>query len=549
VAGGGIAGIAAALSGARHGLKVALIQDRPVLGGNNSSEIRVPLLGSHQNLRYPNAGAITRSLDSKISFRSGAKTPPDVLENRWQAVDAKREKMLRSEENITLFLEHRVIGAEVKDGRILSVVAQQTSTGVQKRIQGKWFADCTGDGCVGYHAGADFEMTLKQHLGSTNRWYFRNTGKAVTVPSYPWALNLTDKPFVSRKQGTDVRCFGGPFWESGCNRHPILEMERVRDTNFRAMYGAIDTLKNIDKRYPNHDLAWAAYVCGKRESRRLLGDVVLTREHLLDDRKFEDGCVSLSFPLDLHVPDERYQKGFEGEEFNTRCLFVHYPGYHNRNFYLPYRCLYSRSIDNLFMAGRDISVSHEGLGAVRVMRTCGIMGEVVGMAASICGNRNTTPRGVYENHLDELKKLIGEVREPEPRTDVKIGIGGKSRRTSDDDKKYDISELSDELKGLSTVTISRGAMRNPAPGFKFKISEDSEVYLAVHDRGGYTPPKDWKKTDMKLKWETKETDAVYVRSFKKGEVVVPWHSGTLGSYYGAPNMAFVKDGKVSKCGR
>jgi len=375
---------------------------------------------------------------------------------------------------------------------------------------------------VGYHAGADFEMTLKQHLGSTNRWFFHDSGKPVTLPSYPWALNLTDKPFVSRKQGTDVRCLGGPFWESGCNRHPILEMERVRDTNFRAMYGAVDALKN------NHDLAWAAYVCGKRESRRLLGDVVLTREHLLDDQQFDDGCVPLSFPLDLHVPDERYQEGFEGDEFNTRCLFVHYPGWHNKNtspFYVPYRCLYSRNIDNLFMAGRDISVSHEGLGAVRVMRTCGIMGEVVGMAASICGNRRTTPRGVYENHLDELKKLIGEVREPEPRTDVKIGIGGQSRRSSDDDKKYDISELPDELKGLSTVTISRGSLRDPAPGFLFNISEESDVYIAVHDRGGYTPPKDWKKTDMKLKWPPAETDTVYVRSFEQGEVVVPWHSG------------------------
>lgn len=107
-------------------------------------------------------------------------------------------------------------------------------------------------------------------------------------------------------------------------------------------------------------------------------------------------------------------------------------------------------------------------------------------------------------------------------------------------------ELPDELKGLSTVTISRGDMKEPAPGFKFKVSEDSDVYLAVHNRGGYRPPKDWEKTDMKLKWSRAETDTVYKRSFKKGEVVVPWHSGTLGSNYGVPNMAFIKSGKVEK---
>lgn len=136
--------------------------------------------------------------------------------------------------------------------------------------------------------------------------------------------------------------------------------------------------------------------------------------------------------------------------------------------------------------------------------------------------------------------------EPELQTDVKIGIGGQSRRTSDDNKKYDMIELPDELKGLSTVTISRGNMKEPAPGFKFRLSEDSDVYIAVHDRGGYMPPKGWNKTDMKLKWSRAETDTVYKRSFKKDEVVVPWHSGTLGSNYGVPNMAFIKSGKVEK---
>ncbi len=141
-------------------------------------------------------------------------------------------------------------------------------------------------------------------------------------------------------------------------------------------------------------------------------------------------------------------------------------------------------------------------------------------------------------------KGIGEMSVPKPQTDVKIAIGGQTRRSSD---QYDLTDLPDKLKGLSSVTISRGNGNLPAPGFKFRISEDSDVYIAVHDRGGYRPPKDWEKTDMKLKWSRSETDTLYKRSFKKGEVVVPWHSGTHSSNYGVPNMAFVKSGKVSKC--
>jgi hypothetical protein len=134
-------------------------------------------------------------------------------------------------------------------------------------------------------------------------------------------------------------------------------------------------------------------------------------------------------------------------------------------------------------------------------------------------------------------------------TDIEIGVGGKSRRASDDDKKYDILEISDELKGLSTATIPRGGGNQPAPGFAFTIDKDSEVYIAVHDRGGYKPPEGWMKTDMILKWrpEFDETDTVYTKSFSKGVVEVPGHSGKTGSIFGVPNMAFIKSGKVEKC--
>ncbi|MCX6896202.1 MAG: FAD-dependent oxidoreductase, partial [Verrucomicrobia bacterium] len=218
--------------------------------------------------------------------------------------------------------------------------------------------------------------------------------------SFPGRTN-----YVGHPQRMGLKALGGWFWESGFKRDPIAEVEWMRDHNFRAMYGAWDTLKNVDKLYPNHKLGWAAFIAGKRESRRLLGDVVLAGDDFRTNRVWADASFPCSWSIDLHLPDPKFQKGHEGEEFISKATDganYKYKG----PYWAPYRCLYSRNIPNLFMAGRDISVTHEALGAVRVMRTCGMMGEVVGMAASLCKQHETSPRGVYENHLDDLKKLM-----------------------------------------------------------------------------------------------------------------------------------------------
>jgi len=175
----------------------------------------------------------------------------------------------------------------------------------------------------------------------------------------------------------------------------------------RAMYGAWDALKNVDKLYPNHRIGWAAFIAGKRESRRLLGEVILTPDDFRTSRVFTDGCFPCSWGIDLHAPDKAFQKGNEGDEFISN--YTHGKGYDYQGpYWAPYRCLYSRNIKNLFMAGRDISVTHEGLGPVRVMRTCGMMGEIVGKAAWICVRHETSPRGVYEKHLALLNELMAQ---------------------------------------------------------------------------------------------------------------------------------------------
>ncbi len=173
------------------------------------------------------------------------------------------------------------------------------------------------------------------------------------------------------------------------------------------MYGAWDTLKNMDKLYPNHRLAWAAFIAGKRESRRLLGDVLLTGDDFRQGRVFEDGCFPCTWHIDLHMPHPDFAGGHGIDAFISKCTTGREYSY-KRPYWAPYRCLYSRTISNLFMAGRDISVTHEALGPVRVQKTCGMMGEVVGKAAWICIRHQTLPRGVYQQHLALLKELMAE---------------------------------------------------------------------------------------------------------------------------------------------
>jgi hypothetical protein len=401
VVGGGLAGVCASLSAARLGLSVALIQDRPVLGGNNSNEVRIPLKGEINFRPYPRIGDVVWEMDSPRRY--AGPYPEGAYD------DQRRRKLVEAEPNIELFLNHFANEVHTHQGRITAVVAQNTRTGVRRRFEGQWFADCTGDGTIGYRAGADFKMTLPGRMGQSNLWSVEDTSEPAPFPRCPWALDLSDKPFPGRKGTEDdyrwtqgLKSLGRWFWESGYDHHPFEKMEYVRDWNFRAMYGAWDCLKNVDGLYPNHKIAWAAYVTGKRESRRLLGDVVLTEEDLIEYREYPDGCVPAAWTIDLHWPDPRYAEGFEGDEF----IATSDPPRTRWPYWIPYRCLYSRNVPNLFMAGRDISVTHEALGMVRVMRTTGMMGEVLGMAAAVCKRRDADPRAVYADYLDELKELM-----------------------------------------------------------------------------------------------------------------------------------------------
>lgn len=436
IAGGGIAGTSAAVSAARNGLRVVLIQDRPVLGGNGSSEVRVWPEGHTRQQPYPHVGEIVEEL---VPAKA-----PGTGNARGGAIYADERKMevVRAEPNLSLMMEHRVLAVEKSGGRITALIAQDVRSARRLRISGRLFADCTGDATVGVLAGADYESAREGQMGASNLWNVLDTANPAEVlkceckdkdalslsvsegivpspfPRCPWAIDLSDKPFPGRKTwkgqwgGAPISNLGEWFWESGFDRDQVNEVERIRDLNFRAMYGAWDALKNVDGLYPNHRLGWAAFIAGKRESRRLLGDVILTGEDFRKGTVFPDGCFPCSWHIDVHTPDPSFSKGVEGDEFISRATEGKRYAYKGP-YWAPYRSLYSRNVENLFMAGRNISVDREGLGPVRVMRTTGMMGEIVGKAAAIATRHRTTPRGVYEKHLDELKAsmaLAGKAR-------------------------------------------------------------------------------------------------------------------------------------------
>ncbi len=191
-------------------------------------------------------------------------------------------------------------------------------------------------------------------------------------------------------------------WETGLNRNQVKEAEFIRDYALRVTFGNWDFLKNrsSDKsKFARHRLEWVAYIGGKRESRRLTGDLILKEQDILDKTVYPDASFTTTWPVDLHYPKEN--ENFTGEPFRSVAISRKIDPYP-----VPYRCLYSANISNLFMAGRNISVTHCVLGTVRVMRTGGMMGEVVGMAASLCKKKNALPRDIYQTYLEDLKNLM-----------------------------------------------------------------------------------------------------------------------------------------------
>jgi len=414
VIGAGYGGLGAAISGARQGLKVALIQNRGVLGGNGSSEIQVWAKGGTRRGLFPQLGEITEE------FSDTASNSPAASGSEFK--DQLKEDVVRAEKNIDLFFHTHVYSVKMAAPgaakRIEKVIALDTRTGAETAFKGRYYVDATGFGSIGAWAGAEFQLEETNYMGMSNMWVMKKQPAAVSWPATPWALPLTleDFPLPKKlKAGAEGLAPGEKpedylhaewFWESGFFKHPFNDLELIRDWNLRAAYGAVSAMKTLaPEDYGNFGLHWLAYIGGPREARRIVGDMVLSGDDMVKGVIHPDATFPTTWDQDLHYPKEQYAKKFPDNPFISRAVFgkhtdrkVGYP--------VPYRTLYSKDVENLFMAGRCISVDRASMGSTRVMRTCGMMGEVVGKAAYLAVSRQTTPRGVYERYLDDLKDLL-----------------------------------------------------------------------------------------------------------------------------------------------
>lgn len=399
VIGGGISGMCAAVAAARQGLQVALVNDRPVLGGNNSSEIRVHLGGTIEVGPYPALGRMQREFGHSIK---GNAQPAENYE------DWKKQSFIDNEPNVRLYAGYRAVRVTKNGSSIKSVVVQNIHTSGEILLEAPVFADCTGDGTIGYLAGADYRYGREARwefgeslapeeadsfvMGASVQWYSGEGRRA--FPLFEYGLNFNDESVQRVTMGEWT-------WETGMLHDMTTDFEYVRDYGMAVIYSNWSYLKNRLGLYPDRSLEWVAYIAGKRESRRLIGDYIYKQDDIEKAVFHEDATFATTWSIDLHFPDPENSKYFPGEEFKTKTV-------HNRIFpaAVPYRCLYSRNVDNLFMAGRNISVTHVALGTTRVMRTCGMAGEVVGLAASVCHSRNAQPRDVYRYWFDDLRELM-----------------------------------------------------------------------------------------------------------------------------------------------
>lgn len=406
VVGGGIAGMCAAAAAARLGCKVALVNDRPVLGGNNSAEVRVHL-GGHVEIG-PNKG-LGRMIREFGHSKKGNAQPAENYE------DERKQAFIDAEENIDLFPCFRAVEVRKEGNQVAAVLIRHIETAQEIWLEAPLFSDCTGDGTVGFLAGAHYLMgrearheygeTLAPEtsdnltMGASVQWYSRKNSDVTSFPEFSYGVTFDES-------NCEKVTMGEWKWETGMNYDQIYDAERIRDYGLLVVYSNWSFLKNHlkdNEKYKDRSLEWVAYIAGKRESRRLLGDYILKQDDIDKNVYHEDGSFTASWSIDLHFPDPENSRKFPGAEFKAATV-------HNWIYpcTVPYRCLYSRNIENLFMAGRNISVTHVALGTVRVMRTTGMMGEVVGMAAYLCGKHGCSPRQVYQSHLPELKALMQE---------------------------------------------------------------------------------------------------------------------------------------------
>lgn len=411
IVGGGLSGVCAALAAARLGLSVALVQDRPVLGGNASSEVRLWILGatSHMgnNNRWAREGGIMDEILVENMFRNPEGNP--------LIFDTILLEKVKLESKISLLLNTAAFEVIKEDDQKISSIKAFCSQNQQMyHLCAPLFVDASGDGILGFLAGAAFRMGAEsadefdekfapskeygELLGHSLYFYSKNVGKPVryVAPSYA----LKDITKIPRFRSFNAKDFGCKLWwvEYGGRLDTISETETIKWELWKVIYGVWDHIKNSGN-FPeaeNLTLEWVGTIPGKRESRRFEGDYMLNQRDIVEQRPHEDAVAFGGWSIDLHPADG---------------VFSEKPGcnqWHSKGIYqIPYRCLYSKNISNLYLAGRIMSASHVAFGSTRVMATSGLIGQVVGTAAYIAAQKKLMPRELLQqHHMESLQQLL-----------------------------------------------------------------------------------------------------------------------------------------------
>lgn len=411
VVGGGLAGVCAAVAAARLGKEVALIQNRPVLGGNSSSEVRVWVVGAtkHGVNRYSRETGIMGEMLVENQYRN-----PDGNPYIWDLVILE---MVKAEKNIELFLNTDVRTVEangMEENRMVqSVTGWMMGSERQIRFESPVYLDCTGDGLVGFLAGAKYRIGRESRagfneswapekedritLGSTILFYTKDAGEPVKyiAPSFAKDITTTSIPEKRIIRSGDNGCH---YWwiEWGGELDTVYENERIRDELWSVIYGIWDYIKNSGKfDAENLTLEWVGSIPGKREYRRFVGDYMLTQNDVMGQVEFDDRVAFGGWSIDLHPPGGMY-----ASESGSKHMQA------DGNYHIPFRSLYSQNVRNLLFAGRNISASHIAFGSTRVMATCAVLGEAAGVGAALSVKFDTTPRELYVKQMKTIQQTM-----------------------------------------------------------------------------------------------------------------------------------------------
>ncbi|MBW7473945.1 FAD-dependent oxidoreductase [Paenibacillus oenotherae] len=411
IVGGGLAGVCAAVAAARLGKTVSLVHNRPVLGGNSSSEVRVWVCGAtaHGTNRYARETGIIGELFVENQYRN-----PEGNPYLWDLVILET---VRAESNIRLFLNtdvHEVEADGDEEQRIISsVTGWMMGSERQIRYKSPYFLDCTGDGLIGFLAGARYRLGREAKdeygeawapetadditLGSTLLFYTKDAGHPVKFVPPSFAKDIAQTPIPLKRviRSGDSGCH---YWwiEWGGELDTVHDNERIRDELWSVIYGIWDYIKNSGQfDAGNMTLEWVGSIPGKREYRRFIGDYVLNQNDIIGQRQFEDRIAFGGWSIDLHPPQGMYAAESGSKHMHADGIY-----------HIPYRSLYSVNVSNLLFAGRNVSASHVAFGTTRVMATCAVMGEAAGTAAALCLELGVSPRGLYARELEVFQQTL-----------------------------------------------------------------------------------------------------------------------------------------------